>query len=69
MSNDEKLVKVTISMPKEKHRKLKAISALRDQGLSNYIMECVEAVTFAKTTDSDHQANDALAEVEELAKN
>jgi len=69
MPDNENFVKVTISMPKDRHRKLKAISALRGQGLSNYIMECVEAATFAKTIDTDHQANGALAEVEELAKN
>lgn len=30
-------------MPKDEHRKLKAIAALRDQGLSSYIVERVES--------------------------
>ena len=68
MLDDEKLVKVTLIMPKDKHRKLKAVAALRDQGLSSYIMECVEKITFAKSTDLDSQHTDVLAEIEELAK-
>ncbi len=54
-------------MPKDKHHKLKAISALRDQGLSEYIIKCVDAVTFAKAVDPNLQPDDILAEVGELA--
>lgn len=34
MSNDEKSIKVTVNMAKSKHRKLKAIAALKDIGIS-----------------------------------
>jgi hypothetical protein len=68
MSDDKKLVKVTITMPKDKHRKLKAIAALRDQGLSSYVMACVESVTFDDKTISKSDDLQYLEEVEALAK-
>jgi len=39
MSDEDRVVKVTVSMPKSIHRRLKAIAALKDLGLSTYIMQ------------------------------
>lgn len=71
MSNDEKFIKVTVNMAKSKHRKLKAIAALKDIGLSAYIMECLERVVFREKEYEEVNAENSLVdgtikEVEEL---
>ena len=66
----ESLIKITVNMPKSYHRKLKAIAALKDIGLSTYIVECVEKVAFRKNDEKPDDENsledEALKEVEEL---
>lgn len=71
MSKKEEFVKVTVNMPKISHRKLKAIAALKDIGLSEYIMECMEKVAFRKQEhekgESEYSSVDeTIKEVEEL---
>jgi len=73
MSDEDRIVKVTVNMPKSAHRRLKAIAALKDLGLSTYIMQCVNEVTFIKSeegelNDGNGLINKVLEEVEELAK-
>ncbi len=73
MSDEDRIVKVTVNMPKSAHRKLKAIAALKDLGLSTYIMQCVNEVTFCKDGEEvvgskKGLMDKAIAEVEELAK-
>jgi len=73
MSHEDRFVKVTINMPKSTHRRLKAIAALKDFGLSTYIMQCVNEVTFIKSEEGELDSKNGLTdkiieEVEELAK-
>jgi len=73
MSDEDRVVKVTVSMPKSIHRRLKAIAALKDLGLSTYIMQCVERVTFIKSEEGELDDGKGLTdkiieEVEDLAK-
>jgi hypothetical protein len=68
MTKEDNFIKVTVNMPKSHHRKLKAIAALKDMGLSAYIMKCVEKVTLRQkdTNDKEVSEDDAVKEVEEL---
>ena len=71
MLDNKSFVKVTVNMPKLYHRKLKAIAALKDIGLSVYIMECLERVAFRKKehekVDGENSlVDETVKEVEEL---
>ena len=73
MSDENRFIKVNINMSKFTHRRLKAITALKDIGLSTYIMECVKKAAFCKKEECEVDDGKGLTDkiiekVEDLAK-
>jgi len=48
MSANTEIKRITLDVPSDLHRKLKAISALLGMTLKEYILNCVEEKTFLK---------------------
>jgi hypothetical protein len=56
----KKTTRVTVDIPSEKHRRLKAIAALKGETLQEFILACVDDKMFAPTSKTK------LEQLEEL---